>query len=290
MDDAKKLLQNWRQSPPKDGAKCEDAFKVINSLGMTLKGPNGQGHFHALHDDLKGSARFPFGSFTVNCHAFGVQGKAHPKAIQDIIQAARIIEVLGKRNNRTMKTTPIKTHLPQNDHNSKMISYYPVEVTPLLEEEGSGFQALFPPLARSVVGYGMTQQEAIADLQALVPSFLELMEETGQALPEVVAEKEWDEFSGKFNVRVAKMLHAQLVELAEDQGVSLNSLVQTVLASGATALAAGKMFGALERPVAMPKSPYHWDKQTVQVVKVFSVESYMAQERTTEEWSLTQEG
>lgn len=62
-----------------------------------MKGPNGQGHFHAIHDDLKGSARFPFGSFTINCHAFGVQGKAHPKAIQDIMQAAKIIEAARQK-------------------------------------------------------------------------------------------------------------------------------------------------------------------------------------------------
>lgn len=92
MDDAEKLLRNWRNSLPKDGAKCEDVFKVIIFLGMTLKGPNSQGHFHALHDNLKGSDRFPFGSLTINCHAFGVSGKAHPRAIQDIIQAAKIIE------------------------------------------------------------------------------------------------------------------------------------------------------------------------------------------------------
>lgn len=144
-----------------------------------------------------------------------------------------------------MKTTQNKTH---QDYNDEMIHTYPIEVSPLSEEGGSGFQALFPPLARSVVGYGMTTQEAIDNLQAMVPSVLELMAETEQILPEVVAEKEWDDFSGKFNVRLAKALHAQLVELAEEQGVSLNSLVQTVLASGATALTAGKMFGALERP------------------------------------------
>jgi antitoxin HicB len=189
-----------------------------------------------------------------------------------------------------MKTTPIKTHLTQNGHNSSMISSYPIEVSPLSEAEGGGFQALFPPLARSVVGYGMTQQEAIADLQALAPSFLELMAETEQTLPEVVAEKDWDEYSGKFNVRVAKMLHAQLVELAEDQGVSLNSLVQTILASGATALTAGKMFGAIERPVAVPKSPYQWDKESVPVLKIWNVDSYITQGRVSDEWLVAQEG
>jgi len=92
MDDAKKLLRLWRQKPPKDGVKCEDLFKVIHFLGMTLKGPDGQGHFRALHDDLKGSEKFPIGFIIISCHAFGVQGKAHPRAIQDVMRAERVIE------------------------------------------------------------------------------------------------------------------------------------------------------------------------------------------------------
>lgn len=171
-----------------------------------------------------------------------------------------------------------------------MVASYPIQVSALVEEEGGGFQALFPPLARSVVGYGETPQEAIADLEKVVPLFLKMMDKTEQTLPEVAAEKDWDDFSGKFNVRVAKMLHAQLVELAEDQGVSLNSLVQTVLTSGATALAAGKMFGVLERPNVKTKSPYHWEEESVPVLKIWSVESYITQGRASDEWLVAQEG
>ncbi len=137
-----------------------------------------------------------------------------------------------------------KTHA---NHNQAMIASYSIQVSPLTEEDGGGFQALFPPLARSVVGYGVIAQDAIADLHLAVPTFLKMMDKTGQTLPQAPAEKDWDDFSGKFNVRVAKTLHAQLVEQAEEQGVSLNSLVQTVLASGVTALAAGKAFGIIER-------------------------------------------
>ena len=98
MDDAEKLLRNWQQSPPNDGAKCEDALKVIRFLGMNLKpSPNSQGHYQASHEALKGSARFPFGSITVNCHAFGVVGKAHPNAIRDIRQAAKIIQAAQQK-------------------------------------------------------------------------------------------------------------------------------------------------------------------------------------------------
>lgn len=142
-----------------------------------------------------------------------------------------------------MKTDELET---RKRHNQAVVTSYPVQVSALCEEEGGGFQALFPPLARSVVGYGATPQEAISDLYVVLPAFLKLMDKTEQTLPEAPAEKGWDDYSGKFNVRVAKMLHAQLADLAEEQNVSLNSLVQTILTSGATALTAGKQFGALE--------------------------------------------
>lgn len=97
MDDAEKLLRNWRQSPPKDGAKCEDALKVIAFLGMALKPANSEGHYHASHEALRNNPRFAYGSITVNCHAFGVTGKAHPKAIQDILQAAKFIQAAQEK-------------------------------------------------------------------------------------------------------------------------------------------------------------------------------------------------
>lgn len=71
--------------------KCEDALKVIRFLGMELE-QNNEGHYEASHDALKASPQFLFGAFTLNCHAFGVQGKAHPRAIQDLLKAAKIIQ------------------------------------------------------------------------------------------------------------------------------------------------------------------------------------------------------
>ena len=129
--------------------------------------------------------------------------------------------------------------------NEQAIEGYAFLVKNLEEEEGGGFEASFPQLARSIVGYGETHQEAVGDLFSAIPGFLEGLRSTGQSLPVPEKPKEWEEYSGKFNVRVPKMLHAKLVRLAEEEGVSLNSLIQTVLASGATALEAGLEFGAV---------------------------------------------
>lgn len=133
--------------------------------------------------------------------------------------------------------------------NTQTIQNYALQVKPLKEENGGGFEALFPQIARSLVGYGETQQEAVEDLVSAIPAFLEVMEESKQTLPAPEGPKEWDEFSGKFNVRVPKMLHAKLVRQAEEQGVSLNSLVQTILMSGAAALEAGHEFGTSNSPL-----------------------------------------
>jgi len=129
-------------------------------------------------------------------------------------------------------------------HNSLTILTYPIKVSALSDEDGGGYHALYSPLARSVVGYGATEQEALADLKAATPLFLDVLATTGQRLAELPTAREWEDYSGKFNVRVAKVLHAQLSNLANEQGVSLNSLVQSILASGATALAGGHLLGA----------------------------------------------
>lgn len=104
MDDAEKLLRNWRQSPPRDGTKCEDALKVIAFLGMEVEG-NNEGHYQAFHKALLADPRFRFGSFTVNCHAGGVQGKAHPKAISDILKAAKIIQAAQQQERQDDEST-----------------------------------------------------------------------------------------------------------------------------------------------------------------------------------------
>jgi hypothetical protein len=84
------LLDKWLHGVPRDGADCEDALAVMRCLGMEVARTR-RGHWTAHHAALVGSAEFPYGFLTVNCHAFGKQGRAHPAAIRDIVRAARII-------------------------------------------------------------------------------------------------------------------------------------------------------------------------------------------------------
>lgn len=116
---------------------------------------------------------------------------------------------------------------------------YGFKVVALSEEDGGGFQATIPEFARGVVGYGETQVEAVKDLYEVLPDFLDVLEETGQTIPTPQLARPDLDFSGKFNVRVPKILHANLVEAAEENGVSLNSMVTTLLAEGIAKLKVG---------------------------------------------------
>ena len=90
MTKAEKLLERWIQYPPKDGVACRDAVAVMEHLGMEVT-TDSQHHKVGYHRSLEGSAEFPYGYITVNCHAFGKQGNVHPFAIKDILKAVRII-------------------------------------------------------------------------------------------------------------------------------------------------------------------------------------------------------
>lgn len=128
---------------------------------------------------------------------------------------------------------------------------YRIDVSPLTEEDGGGYEAVFPQLARMIVGYGETQAEAVQDLIDFVPLLLKSMEEIGDKMPEPVAPPEWKDYNGRVTLRLPKMLHYQLDKLADQEGVSMNSLLTTILQSGATAMAAGCQFGIASTPEAV---------------------------------------
>ena len=69
-----------------------------------------------------------------------------------------------------------------NAHDNTTILTYPTKVSAISREDGGGYQALYGPLARSVIGYGSTEQAALADLEAATPLFLDVLAATGQHL------------------------------------------------------------------------------------------------------------
>ena len=137
-----------------------------------------------------------------------------------------------------MTTTQIKANNKQaNSAVQKDATYYlslpyRFEVTPIPSAEGSGYTACIPLLGRwSAVGDGETAAEAIANLQAHLPGLIEDWLRHGVVIPEPVGALE--PLSGTLSLRLPKTLHAEIAQVAAEEGVSIN---QFILAATAKAV------------------------------------------------------
>lgn len=103
---------------------------------------------------------------------------------------------------------------------------YPFEIRPLSKDEGGGYSITFPDLP-GCRSDGATPEEAIENGRDALESWLEVAKEFGDKVP--VASSS---VSGKFVQRVPRSLHAQLIDQAKAEGVSLNTLVVSIVSQG----------------------------------------------------------
>lgn len=119
------------------------------------------------------------------------------------------------------------------------VSYYmdlPYKIEIIPEEGGTGFNVEVPDL-KGCVAFGETIEDALQTLTEVKQTWIEIALERGWRIPEPVTE-EFKEYSGRFNVRLARYLHRKLAELAEAENTSLNQLVVALLAEGTERLGA----------------------------------------------------
>jgi antitoxin HicB len=79
---------------------------------------------------------------------------------------------------------------------------------------------------RGCMSQGDTPGEAIEMIRDAMRGWIEVALEDGDPIPEP---RLLDDYSGRFVVRVPPSLHRDLVEAAEDEGVSLNQYVNVTL-------------------------------------------------------------
>ena len=105
--------------------------------------------------------------------------------------------------------------------------HYPVEIRPLSATDGGGWLAIFPDLP-GCMGDGATPEAAIIDGFDAALAWLALAHECGDLIPKPGA----GGVSGRFVARVPKSLHTRLVARAAQEGVSMNTLVVSIIAEG----------------------------------------------------------
>jgi antitoxin HicB len=103
---------------------------------------------------------------------------------------------------------------------------YPFEVRPLSKDEGGGYSISFPDLP-GCLSDGATPEEAIANGRDALRAWLSVAQEFGDQLP-----RPYSVVSGRFVQRLPRSLHAQLIARAKEEGVSLNTLVVSLVSQG----------------------------------------------------------
>lgn len=106
------------------------------------------------------------------------------------------------------------------------LSQYPFEIRPLSDDEGGGFLISFTDFTECISD-GETIEESIQNGMDALQETIAALESLGLAVPEPGS---GGGYSGKFIQRVPKSIHARLVIRAKQEGVSMNSLVTSILA------------------------------------------------------------
>lgn len=104
---------------------------------------------------------------------------------------------------------------------------YPIEIHPLPADDGGGWLATLPDLP-GCMGDGETPEAAIADGYSAALAWLTVASECGDPIPEPGMSGE----SGRFVTRVPKSLHTRLAARAAQEGVSMNTLIVSILSEG----------------------------------------------------------
>ena len=126
------------------------------------------------------------------------------------------------------------------DPRKDLATRYEIGVVP---NEHGGYYGRVPDFPTIFTG-GQTAEEAFRNALEAVELMLEEVEQRGQPVPEPLSA-----FSGRFNVRLPRSLHRDLVRRAESQGVSLNAIVSLLL-SRAVGLEAGRVAAKDHRRLA----------------------------------------
>ncbi|MBT7307388.1 MAG: toxin-antitoxin system HicB family antitoxin [Gammaproteobacteria bacterium] len=104
------------------------------------------------------------------------------------------------------------------------VNDYPVNITPIHEEDGGGYLAIFPDLPGCMAD-GESAEDAVHQALDAAESWLQTAIEFGDPIPEPHSGGE----SGKFITRAPRSLHARLKARAIQEGVSMNTLVVSLL-------------------------------------------------------------
>lgn len=137
-----------------------------------------------------------------------------------------------------------------------------------------GYVAICPEFP-GLSAFGETPDEALAEVRIALEGAIEIYQNEGWSLPEPRVHRH-TEYSGQFRVRLPKHLHAKLAAQAEEEGVSLNSLIIAFLSQ-----AIGERNVASEMRKTLNSALGQWTEEVVR--KLYSgTKNEIARRRSSE--------
>jgi antitoxin HicB len=101
---------------------------------------------------------------------------------------------------------------------------YPISIK--WSDEDGGYIATIPGI-RGLSAFGESSSEALSELKIAADAYFQSLKNAGRRLP---AFEKMAPFSGQLRLRMPKSLHAELSQAAENEGVSLNTYLISLLA------------------------------------------------------------
>ena len=106
---------------------------------------------------------------------------------------------------------------------NRNLDQYQFTVRPLSNEEGGGYLVEYPDIP-GCMSDGETIEEAIKNGRAALRDCMEVFRESGRKIPKPRIE------AAQWRQRLPKTLYSKLTKQAENDGVSINSLVTAIIA------------------------------------------------------------
>ena len=106
---------------------------------------------------------------------------------------------------------------------NRNLGQYRFTVRPLSKEEGGGYLVEYPDIP-GCMSDGETIEEAIANGREALRDCMEVFHESGRKIPKPNIE------AAQWRQRLPRTLYSKLTKQAENEGVSINSLVTAIIA------------------------------------------------------------